>query len=149
MSQSTPRFQRSSMRISSAGLERPTVTVKSARLQHDQRNIVSQQLCPSKLGDRSVNRPYQFVSDFVASTYSQSLPAASPSIVLLLDSQLRPPRQCTEPERLRGADRSCHSRCPNWEAHPTPDLLCPRGLVATRTKQERRIVSRICIFQGT
>jgi len=50
------------MRISSAGLESPTVTVKSARLQHDQRKIVSQQLCPSKLGDRSVNRLYQFVS---------------------------------------------------------------------------------------
>src|ERR1700730_14897854 len=62
MSQSTPRFQRSSMRISSAGLESPTVTLKSARLQHDQRKIVSQQLCPSKLGDRSVNRLYQFVS---------------------------------------------------------------------------------------
>src|SRR6202035_4431013 len=22
----------------------------------------------------------------------------------------------------------CDSRSPNWEAHPTPDLLCPRGL---------------------
>src|ERR1700728_2694850 len=125
MSQSTPRFQRSSMRISSAGLERPTVTVKSARLQHDQRNIVSQQLCPSKLGDRSVNRPYQFVSDFVASTYSQSLPAAPPSIVLVLDSQLRPPRQCTEPERLRDADRSCHPRSPNQGAETSEEGTAP------------------------
>ena len=105
------------MRISSAGLKSPTVTLKSARLQHDQRKIVSRRLCPSKLGDRSVNRLYQFVSALLrVHTRNLCQPRRRVLFSCLILSFDRPP-QCTEPERLRGADRSCHSRSPNWEAH--------------------------------